>query len=259
MKYTFCLLLFLLVNETRSQAQFMISFDKTKIAYTDEGRGMPVLLLHGFINDGSMWNKSILKGVLLESGYRVIVPDLRGNGKSDRPEEDGAYDNNSEIRDLQELIEHLGLSHLYAVGYSRGSILLAELLTKDDRIKKAVLGGMGIDFVDPKWDRRIMFMNAFDGKVNDETKGAVDYANSVGASTRALHLLQKYQPSPSISELKKIGSKVLVIAGDLDLDNGDPRELQKAIPLSTLKIIAGDHNNTYKTDAFSKSVMGFLN
>ncbi|WP_073176303.1 alpha/beta fold hydrolase [Flagellimonas flava] len=259
MKYTFCLLLLLMVNEIRSQTQYMTSFDKTKIAYTDEGRGMPVLLIHGFINDGSMWNKSILKGALLESGYRVIVPDLRGNGKSDRPEEDEAYDNNSEIRDLQQLIEHLGLSHLYAVGYSRGSILLAELLTEDDRITKAVLGGMGIDFVDPKWDRRIMFMNAFDGKVNEETIGAVDYANSVGANLKALHLLQKYQPSPSRSELKKIRAEVLVIAGDLDLDNGDPKELNKAIPHSILQITPGEHNNTYKTESFSKSVVRFLN
>ena len=50
------------------------SFDKTKIAYTDEGNGETIMQIHGFIMSGSSWNKTELKSQLLDSGYRVIVP-----------------------------------------------------------------------------------------------------------------------------------------------------------------------------------------
>ena len=62
------------------------SFDKIKIAYTEEGNGDAIMLIHGFIMDGSSWNKTELKSQLLNSGNRVIVPDLRGNGSSDKPQ-----------------------------------------------------------------------------------------------------------------------------------------------------------------------------
>ena len=42
-------------------ASHFYSFDKTKIAFTDEGNGEPILLIHGFIVNGTSWNKSVLK------------------------------------------------------------------------------------------------------------------------------------------------------------------------------------------------------
>ena len=101
-------------------------------------------------------------------------------------------------------------------------------------------------------------MNAFGGKVTEETQGAVDYAKSVTADLRSLHLQQKYQPVTRKRELGYIKAKVLVIVGDKDLDNGDPEALQKAIPKSKLKIVAGDHSGTSKTKAFATAVISFL-
>lgn len=241
-----------------AQTQFFSSFDQTQIAYSDEGEGEVVLLIHGFISTSGMWEKSILKRELLESGHRVIVPDLRGNGESDQPENPEAYQNDAEVKDLKHLIDHLQLEELNVVGYSRGSIVLGKLLVEEKRIKKAVLGGMGIDFIDPEWDRRILFMHAFDGKTTEETQGAVDYATSIGANHRILHLLQKYQPVTSLLELKKISANVLVIAGDEDLDNGNPIALKNEIPNSQLQIVPGNHNGTYKTQLFSTKIMQFL-
>ena len=145
-----------------------------------------------------------------------------------------------------------------AVGYSRGSILLAKLLTKDGRVKKAVLGGMGIDFTNRNWRRRIIFRDAFNGKVTEETKGAVAYAKSIGADIRCLYLQQKHQSVTTKKQLQIIIAKVLVIAGDKDKDNGDPKELGKAISKSKFQIVKGDHNCTYKTAAFSKEITTFL-
>lgn len=257
-KKIFYLSVLLLGFGLSAQTQFFSSFDQTQIAYSDEGEGEAILLLHGFISNSTMWEKSILKKELLELGYRVIVPDLRGNGKSDQPENPEAYQNNAEVKDLKLLIDHLRLEGLNVVGYSRGSIVLAKLLVKEKRIKKAVLGGMGVDFTNPEWDRRILFMNAFDGKTNQETQGAVDYATSIGANHRILHLLQKYQPVASFAELREISAAVLVIAGDQDLDNGNPSDLKNEIPNSQLNIVPGDHNGTYKTQSFSTKIIQFL-
>lgn len=236
------------------------SFDKVKIAYTDEGEGEPVILLHGFISSGNSWNRSELKKDLLEKGFRVIVPDLRGNGKSDQPNNPNAYANDAEIKDLKRLADHLNLEKYIAVGYSRGSIVLAKLLTQETRIKKAVIGGMGLDFSNPNWDRRVMFAEAFGGKkpLNEITKGAVEYATSINANLQVLSWLQEFQPVTSIEELEHIKTKILILAGDEDIDNGNPSDLQNHLSISELKIIKGDHNNTYKAKNFSEAVMNFI-
>lgn len=252
------ILLFFFLATSNAQTKYFTSFDDTKIAYTDEGEGKPILLIHGFINTRKSWDKTALKKDLLKKGYRVIIPDLRGNGDSDKPHDDDAYSKNAEVIDLLFLMTELKLRKYNAVGYSRGSIILAKLLTQTRRIKKAVIGGMGVDFTNRNWNRRIMFRDAFNGKITEETKGAVAYAKSIDADLKCLYLQQKHQPVTSKRQLQVIEAKVLVLAGDQDTDNGDPAALQKAIPKSKLKIVKGDHNGTYKTEAFSKAILSFF-
>lgn len=258
--FVLILLLPLLLSSAQDSTRYFQSFDKTRIAFTDEGEGSPVILIHGFISTGNSWNNTRLKHDLLDQGYRVIIPDLRGNGKSDKPQKARAYAKNAEVKDLKALADHLGIESYTAIGYSRGSIVLAKLLTQDDRISQAVLGGMGLDFTNPDWPRRIQFMKAFLGKeaLTDETQGAVNYAKSVDADINVLGFLQQHQPVTSIKELKGIKASVMVIAGGDDHDNGNPMELKDAIPNSELVIVLGDHNNTYKGQEFSDSIMIFL-
>tara|TARA_R110002050_G_scaffold100580_2_gene208249 strand:+ start:35178 stop:35963 length:786 start_codon:yes stop_codon:yes gene_type:complete len=256
-------IIFLLIHVTFSsnaQTQFFSSFDSINIAYTDEGKGKPIVLIHGFINSGSSWDQTVLKKELLKEGYRVIIPDLRGNGSSEKPHNEKFYQNDAEVKDIIALADHLKLKKYEVVGYSRGSIITAKLLTYDARIKKGVLGGMGIDFTNPNWDRRILFAHAFsEGAIlTDETSGAVAYAKSIKADLRVLHLSQVYQPVTSKEELSALKAKILIIAGDKDQDNGSPKELQKAIPNSKLQIIEGVHNDTYKLASFSNKIVLFL-
>lgn len=249
---------FFLMLQIQAQTSYLNSYDNTRIAYTVQGEGVPILLLHGFIQNGKSWDKTELKKSLILRGYKVIVPDLRGNGDSDKPQSDKAYNNDAEVKDLMLLMDVLEIKNYIAIGYSRGSIVLAKLLTKDKRIKKAVLGGMGIDFTYPNWGRRLQFADAFNGKANEMTEGAVAYAKSIGADLRSLHLQQKFQPVTTVDELAELKLKLLVIAGDKDLDNGNPVELKNAIPKAVLKIIPGDHNGTYKTSVFSNKILDFL-
>ena len=236
------------------------SFDGTKIFYQDEGNGAPILLIHGFINTGKSWNKSVLKKALLDKGYRVISPDLRGNGQSDKPQNKEVYTDDAEIKDLIGLMDKLKIKTYTAIGYSRGSIVLAKLLTHETRIHSAVLGGMGLDFTNPNWDRRILFADAFSGNValTNETEGAVNYAKSIGADLKALHFQQVYQPVTSIDAIQQIKAKTLIIAGDADSDNGSPKDLHNHFSNSQLVIVKGDHNNTYKQANFSDAVMDFI-
>ena len=53
-----------------------------ELAYTDDGDGPPVVLIHGFPQSSFVWRDL---GPLLSSRFRVIVPDLLGSGDSDRP------------------------------------------------------------------------------------------------------------------------------------------------------------------------------
>lgn len=234
------------------------SFDGVPIVYTDQGKGKAVLLIHGFINSRKSWDNTALKNDLLAKGYRVIIPDLRGNGDSGKPQNDDAYINNAEVTDLKLLMDHLEVKSYSAVGYSRGSILLAKLLTVDKRISKAVLGGMGIDFTNPKWNKRIMFANAFNGDSNEQTKGAVDYAKSIQADLRSLHLQQKHQPVTSINELNAINMEVLIVCGGQDKENGNPNTLARAFERGNFTMVKGNHNKTYKTKDFANVIIQFL-
>jgi len=61
----------------------------TEIHYEVTGEGTPVVLLHGFPDSGRLWRHQV--PALTGAGYRVIVPDMRGYGRSARPVEVDAY------------------------------------------------------------------------------------------------------------------------------------------------------------------------
>ena len=58
--------------------------DGVTISYADEGSGAMVVLLHGHTLDRRIWLPVLPH--LLAAGLRVIRPDLRGHGRSDRPD-----------------------------------------------------------------------------------------------------------------------------------------------------------------------------
>lgn len=235
------------------------TFDGINISYLIGGAGEPVLLVHGFINSAASWEKTALTNQLLSQGYQVIIPDLRGNGESDKPQTDEGYVGDAEVKDLSALVDHLNLDRLMAVGYSRGSIVLAKWLTTEQRVYRAVIGGMGLDFTNPDWDRRLAFADAFGGgELTDLTRGAVEYAKSINADLRSLHLQQKHQPVTSKEAIRDIRIPISVVAGNEDLDNGFPGRLEELFPKGKLTIIPGDHNTTYRTEVFGAAVMAFL-
>ncbi len=238
--------------------QTFASFDGTRIYYEVRGQGEPVVLIHGFTGTGESWKKSPVYSLLLQNGFQVITLDLRGNGQSDKPHEAGAYEHNAEVKDVMDLASKLRLKKYLVAGYSRGSIIAAELITKDKRIKKAVLGGMGADFTNPNWPRRIMFYRALSG---DSVPELTDFLKSVqdrNLDQVALAHQQKAQPATAPTTLAKVKIPVLVISGKKDNDNGVAEDLAKLLPYGKSMRVPGNHNTTMQSQAFAEAVTAFL-
>ncbi|MCY7352951.1 MAG: alpha/beta hydrolase [Cytophagaceae bacterium] len=240
--------------------QFFTSFDGTQIHYTTTGSGQPVLLVHGFMGSGASWKGTPLVDSLVSAGYQVIVPDTRGNGQSGHPHTPQAYANDAEARDLIGLMAYLKAKRYDILGYSRGAILAARVLVLDKHVRKGILGGMGADFTNPAWPRRIQFYEALAGKryATPELRTVVARAKAAGADTLSLALQQQFQPSTPPVQLAKVRAPVLVISGDQDAENGRAGDLAGMLPKATLQTVPGTHGSTSRTPAFAGAVVGFL-
>jgi pimeloyl-ACP methyl ester carboxylesterase len=83
--------------------------------------GAPVLLLHGFPDSSSLWRHQI--PALVGAGFRVIAPDLRGFGQSDKPAKVDGYVIPTLLGDVLGLYESLGLARAHVVCHDWGAAL----------------------------------------------------------------------------------------------------------------------------------------
>ena len=99
----------------------LIELGDVTVNVRDDGDGEPVLLLHGWPDDGSLWRHQT--AALLERGYRTIVPDLRGFGGSSRPGAVEAYDAPHLVGDVVGVLDHLGIPRAHLVGHDWGAAI----------------------------------------------------------------------------------------------------------------------------------------
>jgi non-heme chloroperoxidase len=85
--------------------------------YEDHGSGRPVVLIHGYPLSGRAWDRQL--PALLDKGFRVIMYDRRGFGKSSQPT--CGYDYDTFANDLSVLMEALDLRETTLVGHSMGT------------------------------------------------------------------------------------------------------------------------------------------
>ena len=107
------------------------------IYYEDSGTGLPVVFIHGWPLNGSMWEYQVTQ--LPQQGLRCITYDRRGFGKSDRPF--GCYGYNTLAGDLKALLDELDLHEVTLVGFSMGGGEIAKYfsLYGGERVAKVVL------------------------------------------------------------------------------------------------------------------------
>jgi pimeloyl-ACP methyl ester carboxylesterase len=85
----------------------------------DEGAGVPVVLLHGFPDTSRLWRRQV--PALVGAGYRVIAPDLRGRGKSEKPERVEDYRLSNSVADVAGIMDALGVERAHIVGHDWGA------------------------------------------------------------------------------------------------------------------------------------------
>jgi pimeloyl-ACP methyl ester carboxylesterase len=108
--------------------QIMLDFDdlnRVQAAYLEAGVGTPLLMLHGFMGEGSCWGPLINQ---LKSQFRCISPDLFGFGESAKPMI--RYDVAKEVAFVRSVVEALQLESFYILGHSFGGWVSAAYALK---------------------------------------------------------------------------------------------------------------------------------
>ncbi len=112
-----------------------ISIEDIQMAYTDTGIGRPLVLIHGYPFNRSLWDEQVNA---LTHSYRVIVPDLRGFGESDASA--GPATMNRMAQDVARLLDHLEISQAAVGGLSMGGyVTLAFYKQFPSRVRALIL------------------------------------------------------------------------------------------------------------------------
>jgi len=112
-----------------------IRVDDIQMAYTDTGMGRPVVLIHGYPFNRSLWSEQVSA---LSNSYRVIVPDLRGMGETDASA--GPATMNQMAQDVARLMDHLEIPRAAVGGLSMGGyVTLAFYKQFPSRVRALVL------------------------------------------------------------------------------------------------------------------------
>ena len=106
------------------------------LSFIERGSGPPLLLVHGLMVTGEMFDPVVER---FATEHRVIVPDLRGHGRSRRLPP--PYTARQLAADLSRLLDHLGIASAAVLGYSEGGAIAQQLaLDHPTRCNRLVLG-----------------------------------------------------------------------------------------------------------------------
>ncbi len=237
--------------------------DGTTLAVHEMGQGRPLLLLHGFFSDAATnWIKYGHAALLAEAGFRVIMPDLRGHGASDKPHDPAAYPKDVLADDGLAIIAHLGVTDYDLGGYSLGGRTVARMLARGVTPRRAIISGMGLQGVTNPAPRAAHFRNIF-ANLGHHPKGspawmAEAFLKTTGGDAVALALLLETFVATPAQDLARWRLPVQVLCGVDDEDNGTSAALADAIPGATLTIVPGNHMSAVAKTDLGKAMVGFL-
>ena len=145
--------------------------DGTELYYKDWGQGRPVVLIHGWPLSGDTFDDVAV--ALADQGFRSIIPDRRGFGRSDQPWT--GYDYDTFADDVAAILDDAGIADPVAlVGFSMGGGEVARFLSRhgSNRVSAAVLIGSVVPFLlktddNPDGAPREVFDGMIEGISND--------------------------------------------------------------------------------------------
>ena len=254
--------------------------DSIQLAYTDAGSGTPVVFIHGYPFNRSLWNEQL---DALSGSYRVVAPDLRGFGESDSPE--GPATMNRMAQDVAQLMDGLGISRAVIAGLSMGgyvalafykqfpsrvsALVLADTRAQGDteegkqtraqQAEKALSEGMaGIaDAMLPK-----LLTPETVSKRPEVVKRIRDMmlkTKPEGAAAALMGMAEREDQTEFISSIN-VPTLILVGREDAITPVADSETMHSKIAGSRLSVIenAGHVSNLEQTDKFNEALVGFL-
>ena len=258
-----------------------IRVDDIRLAYTDTGLGQPVVLLHGYPFNRTLWTEQVSA---LSNSYRVITPDLRGLGESDATP--GAATMNRMAQDIAALLDHLEISRAVIGGLSMGGyvvlafykqfpsrlrgLVLADTRpqadseegkqTRHQQAEKALAEGMAsiADSMLPK-----LLTPETVSKRPELVKRVRDMMLKTKPEGAAGALLGMAERDDQTSLLSQISCPALILVGREDpiTPVRDSEKMNRAIAGSRLVVIdnASHVSNLERTDQFNEELVRFLN
>ena len=250
------------------------------IGYSDQGQGEPLVFVHAFPLNRSMWEPQVQA---LVERYRIVTVDLRGHGESDAPLWRYTMDQFSD--DVNALMDHLSIAQATWIGLSMGGyILFALIRTYPQLIKSLVLADTRApaDSPEGKTGRVAMAQTAYqEGPTAIAEIMIPKLLSPSSVETRPdlvnqlRHMITGNQVSgivgdlmameerpDSLSLLPNIQWPTLVIVGEHDVATppSESQEMVKRIPNGHLEIIpqAGHVSNLENPDAFNHALEKFL-
>ena len=116
--------------------------DGIGIEYEVTGDGPPVVLLHGFPDSARLWRHQV--PALSAAGFKVIVPDLRGYGRSDKPAEPEAYAMRLLVNDVLAVMSAAGAERAHVVGHDWGAAIAWVVAARaPERVERLVALSVG--------------------------------------------------------------------------------------------------------------------
>jgi pimeloyl-ACP methyl ester carboxylesterase len=248
---------------TEAITRFWTASDGVRLAYHEMGEGRAVVLLHGLFSDAYMnWIKFGHAARIASKGFRVIMPDRRAHGQSDRPHGAEFYPKGILARDLRELIALLQLGEFDLGGFSLGARTTVEGVGEGLRPRRAVLGGAGLEGL-RNWKRRKDFFVEAIGMFDRAQRGdphwlSIQFMKSQGVDrVAAAQLLDSFEDA-FMSWLEAFTMPTLVVCGDQDDDNGSAEELANVLPNALFEEVPGTHMSSVTKPELGEAIAAFL-
>jgi pimeloyl-ACP methyl ester carboxylesterase len=247
-----------------SSAGQTIPVNGFEMYYETRGEGEPLVLLHGGGGAGVNWSL-----VFEESphGYRLIVPDLRGHGRSTNPS--GEFTFRQSALDVLALLQHLQIQAFKAIGLSLGAKTLLHAATLEPARVEAMVLVSGTPYF-PKQARSVMAQMTPENRTDAEWKQMREWHKHGDEQIRAIwKMLRDMRDSYTDMSftpphLSTITARTLIVHGDRDplYPVELALEMYRAIPRSYLCVVPnGGHGPVFGTAAahFRATALAFLN
>mgnify|MGYP000748827305 CR=1 FL=1 len=236
--------------------------DGVKLVYREMGEGPPVVLVHGLFSDGhTNWIKFGSAAKLVAAGCRVIMPDLRAHGLSDKPHDQALYAPGILGRDVAELIAHLALTDYDLGGFSLGARTTVQAVGEGLRPRRAILAGMGLEGLTGWLRRKHFFLDAI-ANIDTAKRGdphwlAIQFMKTMKVDLEAANLLLPTFADAAPEWIAAFTMPTLVLCGTEDEDNGSATRLAAALPNARHAPIPGTHMSSVTRPEFGDALAGF--